>query len=161
MPVRCVHTAGRDTCPEGYYALYEHANYNTPCPGGASPTLGQTVIANESVASLNGYDWHAGLTTSVANKTMMHLELFIDCAFRGRSMIVAPGEFVDRLPPFFDKAVSSARLITGSHQDGVLMVADRAVPAEQVPGGERVVGRDGVIVGREARGEGAVQGFGP
>ncbi len=118
MPVRCVQTAGRETCPEGYYALYEHANYNTPCPHGAGPTTGQTVIANESVVSLNGYDWHAGLTTSVVNRTKMHLELFTDCAFRGRSMTLAPGQFVDRLPPSFDKAISSARLVAGDSREG-------------------------------------------
>jgi hypothetical protein len=160
MPVQCVQTAGRDTCPEGYYALYEHANYNAPCPDGAGPTVGQTVIANESVASLNGYDWHAGLPPSVVNRTQMHLELFIDCAFRGRSMIVTPGQSIDRLPPSFDNAISSARLVTGGNHEGVLVLADGIV-TEQVPVGEGIVRRGGLVLRGEAGGEGSVQGIRP
>ena len=138
MPAQCVRTAGRDTCPEGYYALYEHANYNTPCPGGTSPTVGQAVIANESVASLNGYEWHAGLTTSVVNNTKMHLELFIEGAFRGRSMIVAPGQFVDRIPPSFDNAIASARLFAaGDHDAGADQPLSAATSARTVSAGLR------------------------
>ncbi|MEV5879404.1 peptidase inhibitor family I36 protein [Streptomyces sp. NPDC052101] len=110
MPVQCIQTAGQEACPEGHYALYEHANYNTPSPGKTSPTKGQTVIANESVSSLNGYHSHAGLTTSVVNKTKMNLELFINGDFGGKSMTVAPGQRIDQLPKEFDNAVSSARL---------------------------------------------------
>ncbi|MFD7238977.1 peptidase inhibitor family I36 protein [Streptomyces syringium] len=110
MAVKCIQTAGSEACPDGHYALYEHANYNRPKPGKASPTRGQTVIADESVPSLNGYHSHADLTTSVVNKTGRDLELFIDGEFRGESMTVGAGQSIDQLPPPFDNAISSSRL---------------------------------------------------
>ena len=107
MGVEVKSASGPDACPQGKYALYEHADFNK------DNSAGRALIADEAIADLNQgrLQWWADLTTSVVNQTGKTLKLSTDSGGRGQSVMVPPGQALQKLPVPFDNAISSISLV--------------------------------------------------
>ncbi|GGX88996.1 hypothetical protein [Streptomyces minutiscleroticus] len=103
MTVRMVTGEGADVCPEGSYALYEHALCNTDPPGGPSGRPGgRVLIADEPIEDLAAYRF-ANAVSSVVNKTDRPLEILVGAT-------VGVGQSLDRLPRGLDGCLAATRL---------------------------------------------------
>lgn len=96
MAVKVVKGVGADVCPQGHYALYEHAECNT------DPRGGRVLIADEPIADLDAHDF-GHRVSSVVNKTGGPLRVFIGAT-------VEAGQSLGRLPQGLNDNVAATSM---------------------------------------------------
>ncbi|NYE47291.1 hypothetical protein HDA32_002411 [Spinactinospora alkalitolerans] len=100
MAVKVFEGVGADACPEGHYALYEHAECNT------DPRGGRMLVADEPIADLDAHGF-GHVVSSVVNKTGRPLRVFIGAT-------IEAGQSMGRLPRGLNDNVTATSLDDGS-----------------------------------------------